>query len=323
MSAAIRGAELYGILPFDKPKGWSSARAVAYVRRLYGGIKTGHGGTLDPMATGMLPLALGRATRLLNYVFGQTKCYYARVRLGVSTATADSEGEELLRLNFSRPDELQLKRLLKRFVGEQWQVPPMHSAIHYRGRRLYEYARRGVWIPRKPRRITVHSLRLCAVYDDGFSFLISCSSGAYLRTLAEDMARMLSTAGHLAELRRLSVGALNEESLVKAERLSARARDQQKLRELLLPPDAVISHMPAISLNDDKGSAFCHGHSASCLSPPEETTGDCAARVYSPSGYFLGIGLWQQERRCLLPQLTMPDPHENPGSGAPTSAACP
>ena len=322
MNAATRRAEPRGILPFDKPQGWSSARAVSYVKRRYGGIRTGHGGTLDPMATGMLPLALGRATRLLSYVFGQTKRYNARVRLGLSTTTADSEGEALHRFDFSRPSELQLKRLLKRFVGEQWQVPPMHSAIHYRGRRLYEYARRGVWIPRKPRRITINFLRLCAVHDDGFSFAVSCSSGTYLRTLAEDLARMLSTAGHLAELRRLSVGALNEEHLVKAEHLSACAGDQQKLRELLLPPDAVILHLPLIRLSDDQGSAFCHGRPVYCSSPPEGTEGDCAARVYSPADCFLGVGLWQRERHCLRPQLTMPGPPEDLDSELLASAAC-
>ena len=167
MSGGRSATDFIGFLACDKPLGWSSAQTVAHARRCYGGVKLGHGGTLDPSATGLLPLALGRATRLLSYVLGQRKSYRARVRLGVSTTTADAEGEPLHRFDFSLPNPEQLGRLFARFIGEQYQVPPMHSALHHGGRRLYEYARRGLSVRRKPRRITIYALRLTDIHNDG------------------------------------------------------------------------------------------------------------------------------------------------------------
>lgn len=303
MNFARAPNSFHGFLPFDKPRAWTSAHAVARVKRCYHGVKVGHGGTLDPAATGLLPLALGRGTRLLSYVLGQTKFYCARVRLGLATTTADAEGEVTHRLDFSLPGRCQLERLLARFVGQQWQVPPMHSAVHHHGRRLYEYARQGSWLPRKPRRITIHSLRLSAVHEDGFSFLVSCSSGTYIRTLAEDLARMLSAAGHLAELRRLGVGALREEQMVGWRRLSSCADDQNKLGKLLLPLDAVLTHLPALQLGDSATRDFCRGRCIAC--PASFSIVGLKTRVYSHAGFFLGVAAVRQKANyCLQPQFT-------------------
>ena len=259
---------------------------------------------MDPAATGLLPLALGRSTRLLSYVVSQTKNYQAQVRLGVATTTADAEGEPTHRFDFSVPPHSQLQTLLARFVGAQWQVPPMYSAIHHQRRRLYDYARQGLWVARKPRRITIHSMRLLARHRDGFSFLVCCSAGTYIRSLAEDLARLLSTSGHLAELRRLEVGPFKEQQMVDFELLSRCAGNRAQLQALLLPPDTVVQHLPAIHLHNAESIAFCHG--APIYHP--RMSSDCTVRVYSQPGDFLGVAVWRQQDRCLHPRLTMPWP---------------
>ncbi|KVS36192.1 tRNA pseudouridine(55) synthase TruB [Burkholderia ubonensis] len=247
---------LDGVLLLDKPVGLSSNDALIRAKRLYLAKKAGHTGTLDPLASGLLPLCFGEATKFSQDLLEADKTYEATMRLGVRTATGDAEGEVL----DTRPvecDRAAVQAALERFVGEIVQVPPMYSALKRDGKPLYEYARAGQTVEREGRNVTIHGLELLACELPDVTFRVTCSKGTYVRTLAEDIGEALGCGAHLTMLRRTGVGALTLDHAVTLDALSdadAAARDAW-----LQPVDALLSTFPMVRLDDACAKRFLHG----------------------------------------------------------------
>ncbi|TCW87159.1 tRNA pseudouridine(55) synthase TruB [Burkholderia sp. SRS-46] len=247
---------LDGVLLLDKPIGLSSNDALIRAKRLYLAKKAGHTGTLDPLASGLLPLCFGEATKFSQDLLEADKTYEATMRLGVRTATGDAEGEVL----DTRPvacDRAAVDAALARFTGEIVQVPPMYSALKRDGKPLYEYARAGQTVEREGRAVTIHVLELLACELPDVTFRVTCSKGTYVRTLAEDIGEALGCGAHLTMLRRTGVGALTLDHAVTLDALSdadAAARDAW-----LQPVDALLSTFPLVRLDDECAKRFLHG----------------------------------------------------------------
>ncbi|WP_269479210.1 tRNA pseudouridine(55) synthase TruB [Rubrobacter xylanophilus] len=238
----------------DKPSGITSARAVSLVKRLLPRrTKVGHTGTLDPLASGLLVLLVGRATRLSRYVTGLDKTYVATARFGAASDTLDADGE-ILENAGPVPDEAELRRALPRFVGEIRQLPPMASAVRVGGRRLYELHRRGVEVEREPRLVRVHSLELLSFDPPAATFAVSCSSGTYVRTLISDLAASLGTAAYLTALRRTRVGHLRVEDALPPQDL-----DPSTIHHRIIPPSGVLAHLPAVEADEGRARAVASG----------------------------------------------------------------
>lgn len=271
------------MLLLDKPFGISSNNALQQARRLYQAEKAGHTGNLDPLATGMLPLCLGEATKFSQFLLDANKTYQAVVKLGQTTATGDSEGEVLSThpVNVSRS---QVEKVLQSFVGNISQVPPMHSALKHQGKALYTYARAGVEIERKPREVTIYQLDLDEFNGDELTITVSCSKGTYIRVLAEDIGKALGCGAYMSALRRTVIGAfqLNRAvTLTQLEGLDLAERDA-----LLLPVDALIETMPKVMLDSESAHYLKQGQA---IWRAKQTTG-AILRLYDDQDCFLGIG---------------------------------
>ena len=272
-----------GVLLLDKPAGMTSNSALQKVRRLFNAAKAGHTGTLDPMATGLLPLCFGEATKFAGELLAADKRYVAIVRLGVRTDTADAEGQILE----TRPVEVtreQLEAVLARFRGDILQVPPMHSALKRDGRPLYEYARKGIELERAPRAVTIHSLDLRSLEGDHIEFDVDCSKGTYIRTLAQDIGEVLGCGGHLTALRRTRIGSLHLEEAFTLDALEAMTPEAREA--LLQPADALLTTMPRLDLDADATRRFGHGQTVPVVQGP--VAGQL--RIYADDGRFLGLG---------------------------------
>ncbi|MDP3671976.1 MAG: tRNA pseudouridine(55) synthase TruB [Telluria sp.] len=231
-----------GVLLLDKPHGLSSNEAMLVVRGIYQADKAGHTGTLDPLATGLLPVCLGQATKLTSYLLDARKRYIAEVRLGARTSTGDIEGEVVETSDPSGLDEATLRSALPAFTGRIQQVPPMYSALKRDGTRLYELARAGVEIEREPRQVEIHALDLLSFDGQTAVLDVRCSKGTYIRTLAEDWARSLGQAAHLQGLRRIEVGPFQPLTMVTLETLKRTVGEgAQALDALLLPSRAALA----------------------------------------------------------------------------------
>ncbi|NTV10472.1 MAG: tRNA pseudouridine(55) synthase TruB [Zoogloea sp.] len=271
-----------GVLLLDKPGGITSNTALQIARRLYNAAKAGHTGTLDPMATGLLPLTFGEATKFSQMLLEADKTYEATLRLGITTATADAEGEVLL----ERPvtvGEAEVLAALPAFRGEIEQVPPMYSALKHQGKALYEYAREGVEIERKSRRVTIRRLDCIEVDGPLVRISVDCSKGTYIRTLAADIGEALGCGAHLVALRRTRIGVFSVGQAVSLAELEAMELVQRDAR--LAPVDALVQHLPQHELDAEGERNFTHGQAAA---GPEDEAGK-SYRVYC-GGRFLGLG---------------------------------
>ena len=270
------------MLLLDKPTGVTSNTALQIAKRLYRAEKAGHTGTLDPLASGLLPLCFGEATKFAQRLLDAPKAYIATIRFGVTTTTGDAEGEvrDVREVNVTREA---LAQVLHRFVGEQDQLPPMYSALKFEGRAYYEHARAGREIPRAPRRITVTALDLvdCSLPDAVVA--VRCSKGTYVRVLAEDIGEALGCGAHLAALRRTATGGFDLAQAVTIERVEA--LDEGGRDALLLPAESLIVDMPAVQLAAVDAARFRQGQRVP-VAPG--ATGECA--VFS-QGHFLGVAL--------------------------------
>lgn len=276
-----------GVLLIDKPVGLSSNDALMRARRLLNARKAGHGGTLDPMASGLLPLAFGEATKFASDALDADKLYLAEVTLGVTTDTADTEGQVVRRAPV-QVDEAALQAAAASLVGEIEQVPPMHSALKRDGRPLYEYARAGVEVERAPRCVTVHSIELVALEPvpgavaGGPGSLcarlrVSCSKGTYVRTLAEDIGTRLGCGAHLSALRRLRVGALRVEDAIGLDALEAMNAHERLAR--LAPVDFLLAGLRRTELDDAHARRFLHGQRLRVAAGAPGRDGAAAQRV--------------------------------------------
>ena len=272
---------LDGVLLLDKPVGPSSSAALQAVKRLLGAQKAGHAGTLDPMASGLLPLLFGEATKFAQFGLDAAKEYVADVRLGVATDTGDAEGRETVRSAVDVDDE-RLAQALARFRGRIEQVPPMYSALKHEGQPLYALARAGQTVARQPRQVTVHALELLQRSPDQLRLRILCSKGTYVRQLAVDLGEALGTAAHLEALRRTAVGRLRLDQAVSLDDLQALGEEGR--RAWLLPADRLLEHLPRVELDEPLAARFLQGQA---VHPGSARPGPC--RVYA-GGMLLGIG---------------------------------
>jgi len=272
-----------GILLLDKPRGLSSNAALQRVRALLGGEKAGHVGSLDPLATGMLPICIGEATKVAGELLAGRKCYRFRVQLGALTATGDAEGAVTESAPVPALERAQVESLLARFIGPSQQVPPMYSALKRDGQPLYRLARAGVTVERPPRLIEIYHLRLLALEPDALELEVLCSKGTYVRVLAEDIARALGTLGHVSLLRREYVEPFANEAMHTLESLEkTRARGEWPR---LLPLDAPLGHLPAVHLEPEKARRLRQGQAVAVVGAPAASR----VRLYDAEG-FLGIG---------------------------------
>ncbi|MGA2838964.1 MAG: tRNA pseudouridine(55) synthase TruB [Steroidobacteraceae bacterium] len=285
-------ADVHGILLLDKPLGVSSAGAVARVKRLFGARKAGHTGSLDPLASGMLPICFGEATKFGAQLLDADKTYRVTARLGERTPSADRESEVLERRVLPDFSVAQLQRALADFPREYAQVPPMHSAIKQEGKPLYEYARAGITRERAARAITIHEMRLLDWQAPDLSFDVRCTKGAYIRVLAEDLAGQLGTIAHLAGLRRLGVAPFSAEPQWTFEAVEAMSPAQRL--EVLLPVDAALADWRRLDLPAGGVSAFRQGQTVSI---PAEIPGN--VRIYAAGLGFLGLGAIEPAGRLV------------------------
>ncbi len=276
-----------GLLLLNKPSGITSNRALQIVKRLLNAKKAGHTGSLDPAATGMLPLCFGEATKVCAYLLDADKTYRVTAKLGIATDTGDADGQQIANAALPELSGDDWQRILQQFRGQSMQIPPMYSALKKDGKRLYELARKGLTVPREPRPITVHDIELIEFAGSRLVFRVSCSKGTYVRTLVEDVARRGGTVAHTARLHRETVGHFKSEDMLDLTAVEALAEaGSTALEERLLTPDVALAGFPPISLDVSSGEQFSGGQIVSVA--PESSTG--LARVYGAGNQFLGVG---------------------------------
>lgn len=284
MSVARR--DVHGIFLLNKPAGLSSNQALQIVKRLYAARKAGHTGSLDPLATGLLPICLGEATKFAGFLLDADKAYTTTLRLGVRTDTGDAEG----RVTATAPVHVtreQLDAALAHLRGEILQTPPMYSALKHRGQTLYTLARQGLEVERTPRRVTIHQLTLVQHEDAHVVLNVRCSKGTYIRVLAEDIGHRLGCGAHVRTLHRTATGPFTSAAMMTLEALRAAAeRDFAKIEELLLPPDSALTAFPSVTLSAETAQRLQHGQIVSVEDAPVGSR----VRVYGSRQEFLGIG---------------------------------
>jgi tRNA pseudouridine55 synthase len=278
--------DIHGILLLDKPLGLSSAGAVACAKRLFNARKAGHTGSLDPLASGLLPICFGEATKFGAQLLDADKTYRVTVRLGERTPSADRESEVIETRAVPAFSREELSQALAAFPRNYQQVPPMHSALKQDGKPLYEYARAGIVRERAARAIVIHELQLLDWQSPDLSFDVRCTKGAYIRVLAEDLAAQLGTIGHLAALRRSGVAPFTAEPLWPFEALESMSMMQR--HELLLPVDAALGACRRFDLPVSGVSAFRQGQTVSLAGEPPGAPG--TVRIYAAGLGFLGLG---------------------------------
>jgi len=267
-----------GIVIIDKPQGWTSQDVTARLRRVFNNRRIGHGGTLDPMATGVLPVFVGRGTRGVEFFEHAEKTYEATLRLGMTTDTEDITGTVLTEQDAFVTGEM-LEVVLPKFRGEIMQVPPMYSALKVNGQKLYDLARKGKEVERQPRPITIHELTLLGMEADGIHLRVRCSKGTYIRTLCKDIGEALGCGGCMAALRRISAGEYTIAEAVPLQELL----DSQRPEEYLRPVDSMFRNYPAVTLTE-KQTLRCRNGNAFSIQ-----LGDGIYRVYDGRGEFLAL----------------------------------
>lgn len=269
------------MLLLDKPSGLTSNTALQKARRVFSARKGGHTGTLDPLASGLLPLCFGEATKFAGMLLDADKTYVAHIRFGIRTTTGDAQGEVIDRIE-ANVDEASLCEVLLRFTGEITQIPPMYSALKRDGRPLYEYARAGLELERAPRLIRIERIELLESDRCSAVVRVCCSKGTYIRVLAEDIGAALGVGAHLTGLRRTGTGGFDVGQAHTLEALEAFAMGERDT--LLLPPDRLVQHFPAVALDDRSAQQICHGQAAAVTE-----CGEGIVRLYRER-VFLGLG---------------------------------
>jgi len=257
-----------GILLFDKPRGFSSNDALQRVKRLFRADKAGHTGNLDPLATGMLPICFGQATKLCGHLLDSDKRYLARVRVGERTATGDREGEVVQRSDASLLTRDALEQVLPAYTGTIRQVPPMYSALKHQGQRLYALAREGVEVERQAREVTIHALQLTDWAPGEFELDVRCSKGTYIRTLAEDIAAALGQCAHLIALRRTEVSPFEGALRTWEDLETAAGQGESALDACLLDPAAAVRDWPQVRLDPDRAHYMARGQAVRIAATP-------------------------------------------------------
>jgi tRNA pseudouridine55 synthase len=279
--------EVDGIVLLDKPVGMSSNAALQAVKRLYRARKAGHTGSLDPLASGLLPLCFGNATKVSAFLLEADKRYRVAIKLGIKTATGDAEGEVINVRPVNGIAAADLQAALGRFTGTILQIPPMHSAIKHQGQPLYKLARKGIEVERQARPVVIHDLRLLAWKGDVAEIEAACSKGTYIRTLAEDIGESLGTGAHVIALRRISTGPFRAEQMTSLEQLGATADEgMESLDRYLMPMEDALEQWPEVCLSDDL--AFYLRQGQAVFVPRAPTQG--WVKLRTADRRFLGVG---------------------------------
>lgn len=283
-----KGRDITGIVIIDKPSGISSNHALQRVKRLFNANKAGHTGSLDPLATGVLPICLGEATKLSTYLLDADKQYQVRCQLGTLTDSGDSDGEVLSQEPIPEFSSADLQAILQRFVGEQQQIPPMFSALKHKGQPLYKLARQGIEIERKSRLITIYDILLLACDTESFTLQVACSKGTYIRTLVQDIAAELNSCGHVTMLRRIDAAGydLTQSITLDALQKIAETQGDSALDALLQPAHEALSDWLAIRLNADNSIDIRHGRQVKTDVVGQETD----VKLFNNQEVFIGIG---------------------------------
>lgn len=301
--------DVTGIVVLDKPSGMTSNRALQRVRRLYRARKAGHTGSLDPLASGVLPICLGEATKLSGLLLDASKCYEVIARLGARTDTGDADGDVIETCEWSHVDRNGVESVLRRFVGDIEQIPPMYSALKHEGRRLYALAREGRTIERAPRAVTIHSLEATGLDGRDLALRVCCSKGTYVRTLVEDLGKALDTVAHVVHLRRLSAGGLDQSKLVSMETIEAAAAvGDEALDALLQAPDSAVPDLEEVVLDEREACRITQGQQ---IDSPVQKPG--TVRLYGPCRRFLGLGQVSGDGRLAARRLFRTDTGPKPG----------
>ena len=274
--------EIDGVFLLHKPLGFSSNQALKKIQWLFNAKKAGHTGTLDPMATGLLPICLGEATKFSHRLLDAHKGYIATIQLGITTSTGDQEGEVISEKKVVL-NEAQLKDTLKKFIGDMTQIPPMYSALKFEGKPLYEYAREGIEIERKSRQIKIFDIKLINIEKSIITIEVLCSKGTYIRTLAEDIGQTMGCGAHLKGLERTQTGNFQLSEALSIEALEAMPMASRE--KALMPIDVLLEELSSIKLNMAELDAIKKGQSIDFNSK-----NDKEVRLYSPSGQFVGVG---------------------------------
>jgi tRNA pseudouridine55 synthase len=290
-----KGRNISGVLLLDKPQGGSSNHALQKVKRLFGAAKAGHTGSLDPLATGMLPVCFGEATKISAFLLDADKRYRVKCQLGVSTTTGDTEGEVVDTKDVSTITQQIVEEVLPAFLGEIEQVPPMYSALKHNGERLYKLARQGIEVERKARKVTIYDIEFLALGTNSADQLIlelevGCSKGTYVRTLVEDIAKKLDCCAHITALRRLSVGPYDGAMMTMDQLMELAEQGYDALDQSLQPVDSGVADWPDVHLAAD--AAFYVQQGQAVMVPHAPTQG--WVRIYDQS-QFLGLGEIQDD----------------------------
>lgn len=290
-----KGRNISGVLLLDKPQGGSSNHALQKVKRLFGAAKAGHTGSLDPLATGMLPVCFGEATKISAFLLDADKRYHLKCQLGVSTTTGDTEGDVIDTQDVSMINQQAVESVLPSFIGEIEQVPPMYSALKHNGERLYKLARQGIEVERKARKVTIYDINFISLATNSADQLIlelevGCSKGTYVRTLVEDIAKKLDCCAHITALRRLSVGPYDGEMVTMDKLMQLAEQGYDALDASLQPVDSGVANWPDVHLGAD--AAFYVQQGQPVMVPHAPTQG--WVRIYDQS-QFLGLGEIQDD----------------------------
>ena len=289
-----KGRALNGLLLLDKPTSESSNRVLQKVKRIFNASKAGHTGTLDPLATGLLVICFGRTTKIADYLLAVDKQYRVVIKLGVTTDSADADGEILDQRDASNVTDAQILQHAASLSGAIEQVPPMYSALKHQGSRLYELARKGVEVERAPRKVEIHSFDLIKHQQDIVTMQVHCSKGTYIRTLVEDLGKLLSCGAHVVELRRTSLGPFTDPIMYSLEELEQRAENGlSELDRILLPTDQALLGWPAVSVLESQMVDMKNGHPLQLPNLPSEGL----VRIYDADQQFYGIGKIREDGR--------------------------
>lgn len=288
-----KGRDITGIVIVDKPSGHSSNHVLQQVKRLFDARKAGHTGSLDPLASGVLPICLGEATKLSGYLLDADKQYAVTCKLGITTDSGDADGEVVNEQPVPDFDETDLDRILDTFIGEQEQVPPMFSALKHQGQPLYKLARQGIEVERKARRIRIYDIELLDCNSDSFTLSVRCSKGTYIRTLVEDISYKLGTGGHVTMLRRTGVAGYSLSDAVSLEQLAAsrEREDLSALDEQLEAAENALPDWPVVNLDEKASKTLSFGQSIQIEQPFERAN----VRLFDQNEKFMGLGEMTEE----------------------------
>lgn len=299
MARRSQPARLHGVLIIDKPAGWTSHDVVARIRRLVGEKKVGHSGTLDPMATGVLPVGVGDATRMIEYLAEAGKRYIAEITFGATTDTLDAEGVLSELRDASHLRAADITRAIERFRGSFEQIPPMHAAIKIDGVKLYELARQGIEIERAGRPVTVYEIEMLAWDPPTATIDVSCSKGFYVRSLARDLGEVVGTGAHLSNLVRVSTGPFSLDDAWTLTELSELSRDDfsEQWPSIAVHPDAMVGEFPVVILDSETRGRWVNGVG---FAAPAVTEG--IVSVYADTGEWMGTGRGDPSRNMWVPE---------------------